>query len=75
MPDRTRASRPTNAALPGRLGEGLLTLQQVAAYLNLSPKTVRRLVARHVLPCVHFGRTLRFEARDVFRVVESRKEQ
>ena len=33
--------------------EPLLTLQQVAEYLQVSVKTVRRLVAKGRIPCVH----------------------
>ncbi len=52
----------------------LLTLQQVASYLNVSPKTVRRLVARRAIPCVRLGRALRFQPADVSRWVSARKE-
>lgn len=52
----------------------LLTLREVAGLLNVSPKTIRRLVARGSLPCVRFGRVLRFQQADLFRFVEARKE-
>ena len=52
----------------------LLTLPEVAAFLRVSPKTVRRLVARRSLPCVRFGGVLRFQQADVFRFVAARKE-
>jgi excisionase family DNA binding protein len=51
----------------------LLTLQQVAAYLSVSPRTVRRLLLRG-LPSVRFGRLVRFREQDVARWVEARKE-
>lgn len=56
------------AALPR-----LLTLPEVAEYLCVSPKTVRRLVRRG-LPCVRLGRVVRFRPADLLRFVEARKE-
>src|SRR6266850_6486702 len=44
----------------------LLTLEQVAYVLAVSPKTVRRLVARG-FPHIRFGRVLRFDPADVCR--------
>lgn len=52
----------------------LMRLAQVAEYLALSERTVRRLVARRALPCVHIGGVLRFDQADVFRFVAARKE-
>ena len=52
----------------------LLTVQQVASYLKVSAKTVRRLVDRRGLPHIRFGRVLRFERGDVFRWLQARKE-
>jgi excisionase family DNA binding protein len=54
--------------------EALLTLKQIAEYLNVSAKTVRRLIARRGLPHVRFGRVLRFDRGDVFRWLQARKE-
>lgn len=51
----------------------LLTIEQVAEFLGVSPKTVRRLMRRG-LPSVRFGRLVRFEQRDLLRWVEARKE-
>ena len=45
----------------------LLTIQQVAAYLNISHSTVRRLVARRQMPCVRVGGQLRFSAGELQR--------
>jgi excisionase family DNA binding protein len=53
--------------------EQLLTTDQVAAYLNASPQTVRRLMRRG-LPSVRFGRLVRFREQDVVRWVEARRE-
>ena len=52
----------------------LLTIEQVAAFLSVSPKTVRRLVTGRRLPCIRLGRVLRFQQADLFRFVEARKE-
>lgn len=52
----------------------LLTLSEVAAALQLSPKTIRRLVARRSLRCIRVGRVLRFSPADLLRFVEARKE-
>ena len=52
----------------------LLTLAEVAGFLRVSPKTVRRLVASGRLRCVRLGRVLRFQLADLFRFVEARRE-
>ncbi len=52
----------------------LLTLEDVARYLRVSQRTVRRLVERRGLPHIRFGRVLRFERGDVFRWLQARKE-
>lgn len=51
----------------------LLTLQQVAEYLSISPKTVRRLMVRG-FPCIRFGRSVRFDRLAVARWLDARKE-
>lgn len=53
--------------------EQLLTIQQVAEYLSVSPKTVRRLLGRG-FPCVRVGRSVRFEPQAVARWVSARRE-
>lgn len=52
----------------------LLTLGEVAEILNVSPKTVRRLVARRGIPCVRLGRMVRFRPQDVFAWLNARRE-
>lgn len=54
--------------------EQLLTLVQVADYLSVSARTVRRLVAARRIPCIRLGRVLRFRPADLLRFVEARKE-
>ena len=50
----------------------LLTLPEVAEVLRVSPKTVRRLLARG-FPHVRFGRVLRFDPADVHRWIVARR--
>lgn len=76
-PQAERAESPSIAV--GRVPSAnalspLLTLFQVASFLSVSPKTVRRLIARGKLPCVRVGRVVRFQPADLFRFVEARKE-
>lgn len=63
------AQLPSLASKAGQL----LTIEQVAEFLGVSPRTVRRLMRRG-LPSVRFGRLVRFEQRDLLRWVEARKE-
>jgi excisionase family DNA binding protein len=55
-------------------GESLLTLQEVAGQLAVSPRTVRRLVAVGELRCVRIGRLVRIHPGDVSRWLSARKE-
>jgi excisionase family DNA binding protein len=76
--DMTHVPSPSNA-VPRRARraqglEPLLTLDEVASYLSVSIRTVRRLVASGRLPCVRIGSQLRFEPADVLRFVAARKE-
>ncbi len=52
----------------------LLTIRGLAELLGISEKTVRRMVAARRVPCVRFGRQIRFLPGDVFRWLEARKE-
>lgn len=52
----------------------LLTLAEVAEVLRVSPKTVQRLLKRG-LPCIRFGRSVRFEPKAVSRWLDARKEE
>lgn len=54
--------------------EHLLTLLDVAEFLGVSPRTIRRLVTRQRITCVRIGRALRFDPADVSRFVAARKE-
>lgn len=52
----------------------LLTLREVALLLRLSEKTARRMVARGRIPCVRFGRAIRFVPGDVLAWLSARRE-
>lgn len=52
----------------------LWTLREVAEYLRVSEKTVRRRVAQGTLPCVRIGRGLRFQPSELLRWLDARKE-
>ncbi len=52
----------------------LLTVQDVAERLNVSTRTVRRLVAAGRLPCIRIGRSLRFDPVSVDQVVAAWEE-
>jgi excisionase family DNA binding protein len=52
--------------------ETLLTVQQVAAILQLKPSTIRAYAERGDLPCVRIGGRLRFRPSDVAEWIEQR---
>ena len=54
--------------------EPLWKPHEAAAFLGVSARTVRRLAAAHLIPCVRIGGQLRFEPADVLRFVAARKE-
>ena len=54
--------------------ERLLTIDEVAELLRVSPRTVRRLIARRGLPHFRFGRVVRCSSGDLFRWLQARKE-
>ena len=71
------ASPPQHAAQSVRTPhasalQSLLTIEQVAEALQVSPKTIRRLLVRG-FPHVRFGRVLRFEPADVHRWIVARR--
>jgi excisionase family DNA binding protein len=49
--------------------EPLLTVGETAAILNVSPRTVRRLIAARAIPAVSIGRSVRVRPRDVGRLI------
>lgn len=48
----------------------LMTIEEVAARFDVSPQTVHRMP----LPSIRLGRSLRFDPKDVCRLVETSKE-
>ena len=73
--DRGLQSASQTFAVPTGASRGLprlLTLPEVADALQVSAKTVRRLVARG-FPHIRFGRVLRFDPADVHRWLVARR--
>lgn len=60
--------------VPPSLTQPMMSIEDVSRFLNLSEKSVRRLVSRGRLPCYRIGRLVRFMPGDVFRWLEARKE-
>lgn len=69
LPDVEKSSRSITELVP------LITLPEVAAYLQLSEKTIRRLVAAQRIPCVRIGRQLRFVPSDVLRWLSAQRKE
>ena len=65
---------PTGLHEPQVSHEPLLTLREVAGYLRVNERTVRRWIVREGLPCIHLGTRLRFSQRNVLRWVSAREE-
>lgn len=53
--------------------ERLLTLREVAGYLMVSQRTVRRLIAAGDLPCLRIGSQIRFEPATLLRWISAQK--
>ena len=51
----------------------LLTLEQVADYLSVSSRTVRRLIADEALRCVQVGRQKRLDPKDLAAYLKANK--
>jgi len=62
------------ATIARSIRSGLWRLGEVADYLAVSERQVRREVAAGHLPCVRIGRRLLFDPSDVSRFVAARKE-
>lgn len=63
---------PNGQRLPGLTS--LLTLSEVAVLLRLNERTIRRMVAARLLPCVRIGRQLRFAPEALSRWLRAREE-
>jgi len=57
--------KPEHIPDPRELLQRLLTVEEVAAMLQLRPSTIRAYAERGSLPCVHVGNRLRFLPSDV----------
>jgi len=76
-PPRDRDRPPSGGPIPASDAVGptsLWRVRDVATYLQIHEKDVYQLAALHGLPCIRFGRRLRFDRGDVFRWVSARKE-
>lgn len=51
---------------------GLMDVPAAAAYLNVSEDTIYRMVSRQQLPCVRFGRAIRFSQPHLDMWIEQR---
>ncbi len=70
------ASRPSRRwAPPAGAPRRLLTLAETAAYLGLSPWTVRELQWKGKLPRVALSRKLLFDRADVDHLIDAEKER
>jgi excisionase family DNA binding protein len=58
------------APTPAAATPALLTTEESAALLHVHPRTVQRLVERGELCAVHLGSAVRFDPRDIVRLVE-----
>lgn len=71
--DEQIGSEPSAVPSRDRALPRLLTLPEVAEVLQVSPKTMRRLLDRG-FPCVRIGRSVRFEPQAVVRWLVARRE-
>jgi excisionase family DNA binding protein len=67
MAARTRSGAPSTAVLP----EGLLTLEEAAALIKMSPRYVRRLVTERRIVFYRLGRAVRFAPADLAAFVQA----
>ena len=51
-------------------GRRLLDVNEAAAYLGVQPKTIRNWVSAARIPSVKLGRCLRFDVRDLDRLID-----
>ncbi len=51
----------------------LMTVDEAGDYLGYTPAAVRHMVAKGQLPCVHVGRSVRFDVKDLDRWIDENK--
>lgn len=66
--------RSSPAVVEGPALSPLLTIHEVAAALQISERTIRRMIADRRLPCVRIGRQLRFAPGALSRWLQAREE-
>jgi excisionase family DNA binding protein len=66
---RFELSRPLGSILGRHQLGPLLTIAEAAAILNVSGRTVRRLIASKAIPAVWIGRSVRLRPRDIERLI------
>jgi excisionase family DNA binding protein len=67
--ERLSRSKQRIAAGHASLLEPLLTVGETAAILNVSARTIRRLIASGAIPAVSIGRSVRLRPRDIGRLI------
>lgn len=75
--DLLPASAPADLSAPSGPAaspRGLWNLDETAAFLRVSGRTLRRAVSARRIHCVRIGRRLLFDPADVSRFVAARKE-
>jgi excisionase family DNA binding protein len=69
LDDQRRHSRRSSTTLLGQRLEPLITVAETAAILNVSERTVRRLIASGAISAVSIGRSLRVRPRDIGQLI------
>ena len=70
LTDLTRAAHRASA----KNSDPLLTVKQVAEWLNYKPKTIYDWAAQRRIPCLRLGGGIRFERNAILRWLGRRKE-
>ena len=71
----TRSGRiPVQTAAPHHGLTPLWTIAEVADYLRVNEKTIRRWINSQGLPCLRLGGRLRFNGSDILRWTSARQE-
>jgi excisionase family DNA binding protein len=65
MPTKSPTTRTTKTPTRTADLERLLTVEEVAALENVSPKTIRRRIAAGDLRAIRYGRSLRIRPQDL----------
>ena len=71
LADRNVGTSNGRLGLPHEVNQRLLTVRQAAEYLGLKPSTLYDWVARHKISFVKLNGALRFDLRDLERMIEN----